>query len=94
MVEKRGSATAPPGASGFAGSVPDQMLMRRVAQIGDGKIFGSLGFATETAFALRDRFSARSVVAREVGELGYATHGWRLAKGNAAGAAGEKGAVA
>ena len=64
----------------FAGSVPDGRLMRRVAQIGAGKIFGSLAFVTATAFALGDRFRARSVVARDVGELGYATHGWRLAK--------------
>jgi hypothetical protein len=64
----------------FAGSVPDGRLMRRVAQIGAGKIFGSLAFVTATAFALGDRFRSRSVAAREVGELGYATHGWRLAK--------------
>ena len=64
----------------FAGSVPEERLMRRVAQIGAGKIFGSLAFVTATAFALGDRFRARSVAAREVGELGYATHGWRLAK--------------
>ena len=63
-----------------AGSVPDERLMRRVAQIGAGKIFGSLAFVTATAFALGDRFRSRSVTAREVGELGYATHGWRLAK--------------
>ena len=62
------------------GSVPDGRLMRRVAQIGAGKIFGSLAFVTAMAFALGDRFRARSVAAREVGELGYATHGWRLAK--------------
>jgi len=54
--------------------------MRRVAQIGAGKIFGSLAFVTATAYALGGRFRARSVVARDVGELGYATHGWRLAK--------------
>ena len=63
-----------------AGPVPDERLMRRVAQIGAGKIFGSLPFVTATAFALGDRFRSRSVAAREVGELGYATHGWRLAK--------------
>ena len=63
-----------------AGSVPDERLMRRVAQIGAGKIFGSRGFVMEVAFALGDRFRSRSVAAREVGELGYATHGWRLAK--------------
>ena len=54
--------------------------MRRVAQIGAGKIFGSLAFVTAAAFALGDRFRSRSVTAREVGEFGYATHGWRLAK--------------
>ena len=64
----------------FAGSVPDGRLMRRVAQIGAGKIFGSLAFVTAAAFALGDRFRSRSVAVREVGELGYATHGWRLAK--------------
>ena len=64
----------------FAGPVPDERLMRRVAQIGAGKIFGSLAFVTATAFALGDRFRSRSIAARAVGELGYATHGWRLAK--------------
>ena len=64
----------------FAGSVPELRLMRRVAQIGGGKIFGSEAFVVSTAFALGDRFRSRSVAAREVGELGYATHGWRLAK--------------
>ena len=64
----------------FAGSVPDWRLMRRVAQIGDGKIFGSVEFVREAAFALGDRFRSRSVAARAVGELGFATHGWRLAK--------------
>ena len=68
----------------FAGSVPDGWLMRRVAQIGDGKIFGSLEFVTEAAFALGDRFRSRGAPARAVGELGFATHGWKLAKQTAA----------
>ena len=63
----------------FAGSVPDGRLMRRVAQIGGGKIFGGEAFVVVTAFALGDRFRSRSVTAREVGDLGFATHGWRLA---------------
>ena len=63
-----------------AGSVPDERLMRRVAQIGGGKIFGSEEFVVSTAFSLGDRFRSRSVTARAVEELGYATHGWRLAK--------------
>jgi len=54
--------------------------MRRVAQIGDGKIFGSLEFVTAEAFALGDRFRSRGAPARAVGELGFATHGWRLAR--------------
>ncbi len=64
----------------FAGSVPEVRLLRRVVQIGEGKIFGSLEFVTEQAYALGDRFRSRGVVARVVEELGYATHGWRLAK--------------
>ena len=64
----------------FAGSVPDDWLMRRVAQIGGGKVFGSEAFVVATVYALGSRFRARHVAARAVGELGYATHGWRLAK--------------
>ena len=68
-----------------AGSVPgwaavEARIMRRVVQIGEGKIFGSRGFVTDMVVALGDRFRSRSVAAREVDELGYATHGWRLAK--------------
>ena len=64
----------------FSGSVPDGWLMRRVAQIGGGKVFGSEAFVVATAFALGDRFRSRRVLARAVGELGFATHGWKLAK--------------
>ena len=71
---------AAPDAS-FEGPVPAEGLMRRVAQIGGGKVFGSEAFVVATAFALGDRFRSRRVPARAVGELGYATHGWRLAKG-------------
>ncbi len=62
------------------GSVPDERLLRRIVQIGEGKIFGSLEFVTAQAFALGDRFKSRGVAARAVEEMGYATHGWRLAK--------------
>ena len=68
----------------FAGSVPDNWLMRRVAQIGGGKVFGSEAFVVATAFALGDRFRSGRVHARAVGELGFATHGWKLAKEAAA----------
>ncbi len=63
-----------------AGSVPEGRLMRRVAQIGGGKVFGSEAFVVATAFALGSLFRSRHVSARAVDELGFATHGWRLAK--------------
>ena len=66
------------GVPGWA--VVEARLMRRVVQIGEGKIFGSFEFVTEAAFALGDRFRSRGAAARAVGELGFATHGWRLAK--------------
>ena len=64
----------------FAGSVPEERLMRRVAQIGGGKIFGGYEFVTSSAFSLGDRFRSRSIAARVMAGLGYATHGWRLAR--------------
>ncbi len=64
----------------FAGSVPGEWCLRRVAQVGAGKVFGSAGFVLRTAFALGDRFRSRGVGAHPVGGIGYATHGWRLAK--------------
>ena len=68
-----------------AGSVPgwavvEARLMRRVVQIGEGKIFGSRDFVFDAVIALGDRFRSRSVTAREVEGLGFATHGWRLAR--------------
>ena len=76
-----------------AGSVPgwavvEARLMRRVVQIGEGKIFGSRSFVFDAVIALGDRFQSRSVTAREVDALGFATHGWRLAR-----IAAEKGAA-
>ena len=64
----------------FVGPVPEGRLMRRVAQIGGGKIFGSEAFVVEMVFALGDRFRSRHVPARVVEDMGFATHGWRLAK--------------
>jgi len=68
----------------FEGSVPEERLLRRVAQIGGGKIFGSEAFVVSMAFSLGDRFRSRSVCARAVEEIGYATHGWRLARAETA----------
>ena len=67
----------------FEGTVPEERLLRRVAQIGGGKIFGSEVFVVSMAFSLGDRFRSRSIAARTVDGLGYATHGWRLAKAEA-----------
>jgi REP element-mobilizing transposase RayT len=64
----------------YAGPVPEERMKRRVAQIGGGKIFGSAAFVLEMVFALGERFKARHVPARAVEDIGFATHGWRLAK--------------
>ena len=65
---------------GSAGSVPERELLRRVPQIGAGKVFGSARFVMESLFALGDKVKTRHVGAHEVGTLGYSSHGWRLAK--------------
>ena len=69
-------------------AVVEARLMRRVVQIGEGKIFGSRGFVYEAVIAFEERLRSRSVTAREVEGLGFATHGWRLAR-----MAAEKGAA-
>lgn len=50
----------------------------RVLQIGSGKIFGSVGFVRKWIDAMA--FSARRTAAHAVGDVGYSSHGWRLAK--------------
>ena len=68
----------------FAGSVPAGSLMRRVAQVGGGKIFGSEAFVVGMVFDYGHSFHVRHVPARAVEDIGFATHGWRLAKEAAA----------
>ena len=81
LSEVGGSAgSVPNGGDGAEGAVPEAWLMRRVAQIGAGKVFGSAAFVMKTAFGLGHLFPAKRVVARPVGEIGFATHGWKLAK--------------
>jgi REP element-mobilizing transposase RayT len=81
LSEVGGSAgSVPNGADGSAGAGPEAWLMRRVAQIGAGKVFGSAAFVKRVALGLGHLFPAKRVVARAVGEIGFATHGWRLAK--------------
>ena len=55
-------------------------LLKRIAQIGAGKIFGSREYVMSVAFALGDRFRTKTVGAHQAGENGYSTHGWRLAE--------------
>ena len=74
----------PSGGGAAAGSVPRGWWMRRVAQIGAGKVFGSAAFVMEKASGLGHLFPAKRVTARAVGEIGFATHGWRLAKADEA----------
>lgn len=65
---------------GGAGSVPERWVMKRVPQMTAGKVFGSFEFVGGTAAALGDRFGAKFVGAHPVGEMGYSTHGWKLAR--------------
>lgn len=58
----------------------DEWWMRRMTQLVGGKIFGSASFVIRTATALRDRFTAKGITVRPVGNIGFATHGYRLAK--------------
>ena len=65
---------------GPAGAVPAEWWLRRVAQIGAGKVFGSVGFVLRIVTAQGERFRSRGVGAHPVGGIGYTTHGWRLAE--------------
>lgn len=73
--------------NGFAGCVPDAALLRRVAQVGNGKIFGGYAFVMRAIFGFGDCFAGhpapRPVFAgalRGVSPLeAYASHGWRKA---------------
>jgi REP element-mobilizing transposase RayT len=54
--------------------------LRRIVQIGAGKVFGDEYFVIATAYALGDRFHARTIGAHRVDKVGWSTHGWRLAE--------------
>ena len=58
--------------------------MAKVAQIVSGKVFGSEAFVMEWIGRLGDKWRARHTAPHRVGEIGYSTHGWRLAKGETA----------
>ena len=64
-----------------ANMVSGDWCLRRIVQIGAGKVFGDERFVMVSAFALGDRFKSGSVGAHRVEEIGWSTHGWRLAAG-------------
>ena len=53
--------------------------LKRVVQIGAGVVFGEKAFVMATVFALGDCFHSGGVRAHPVGDVGWSTHGWRLA---------------
>ena len=71
--------------NGFAGCVPEAALLRRVAQVGNGKIFGGYAFVMRAIFGFGDCFAGHPTprpvfagVARGVSPVeAYASHGWR-----------------
>jgi REP element-mobilizing transposase RayT len=65
----------------FLGFNPKGDDERKVVQIGSGKIFGSLGFVMRWIGEMA--FPARHTAAHAVGDVGYSSHGWRLAKRDA-----------
>ena len=54
-------------------------VARRVAQISEGKIYGSEEFVRRWIVGLGSKFNAAHTSARAVGELGFSSHGWRIA---------------
>lgn len=62
------------------GPVPEGALLKRVAQIGAGKVFGSSAFVAKWVFNLGSCLKSRSAGPVPVGEWAFASHGWRLAK--------------
>ena len=70
---------------GCAGSVPDEALLRRVGQIGNGKIFGGYDFVLRAIFGFGAYFAGhpvpRLVFAGDARGLSpveaYASHGWK-----------------
>ena len=65
-----------------AGSVPawEARLLKRVVQIGAGKLFGSLAFVENALSWAASRGLSPSARPRTVFGEAYATHGWKLAQ--------------
>ena len=70
-----------------ADDVPDEWCLRRRAQIGSGRVYGSIEFVTRMAFEFGWCFKAKSVGGRGLVGLppdaGAALLGWKLAKEDA-----------
>ena len=75
-----GGADGGRGRENWGADVIGRALMRRVPQLGEGKIYGSAEFVGRWIAGLGDKFSAAHVCARAVGEIGFASHGWRIAE--------------
>ena len=54
-------------------------MRRKVVQLGAGKIYGSEEFVRRWIVGLGDKFAASHIGAHVVGEIGFSSHGWRLA---------------
>ncbi len=72
------SGDSPRGSGDFIGE-DERWMLKRVAQIGEGKIFGGYEFVTSEAGRMGDRFPGRATAKPVVGEA-WATHGNLLAK--------------
>lgn len=72
------SGDSPRGRGEFVGE-DEKWMMKRVVQIGEGKIFGGYEFVTSEAGRMGDRFPGRATAKPVVGEA-WATHGNLLAK--------------
>ena len=63
----------------FSGCLPVGDLTKRVVQLGEGKIYGSEEFVRRWIVGLGNKFNAAHVAARAVVEIGFSSHGWRIA---------------
>jgi len=70
------AGTVPAGMAEGA-AVEEGRLMRRVVQIGAGKIFGSQAYVASMIITFADRFASGRVAARHVAGTAFASHGQR-----------------
>ena len=71
----------------FSGPVPEEWCLRRRAQIGEGRVYGSAAFVMGKAWSLGHCFRAKNVGAHGLAglppEAGASVHGWKLAAADA-----------